>query len=168
MSSLVGKDVESICGKCGDVWHVAVAAVGTQIVKVQCKQCGAYHRYRPPQKAKGESTSTRRVASAGGSSRASSSAARAPKPPPGPLVAADPLRPIKVYKPHFTFAVGDTIDHVTFGRGVVESLPSHERVQVWFDGERRVLVHARASTGSTTSPAAPPLPERRRETSNED
>ena len=37
----VGKDIESICGKCGDVWHVVVAKMGEQIAKVQCKQCGA-------------------------------------------------------------------------------------------------------------------------------
>ena len=48
MSAAVGADVEALCSKCGDVWHVVVAKVGAQIVKVQCKQCGGYHRYKSP------------------------------------------------------------------------------------------------------------------------
>src|SRR5665647_995831 len=46
MSAGVGADVESLCSKCGDVWHVVVAKDGDKIVKVQCKQCSGYHRYR--------------------------------------------------------------------------------------------------------------------------
>ena len=46
MSAGVGADIESICSKCGDVWHVVVAKVGETVVKVQCKECGGYHRYR--------------------------------------------------------------------------------------------------------------------------
>ena len=37
MSAAVGADVEALCSKCGDVWHVVVAKVGDQIVKVHCK-----------------------------------------------------------------------------------------------------------------------------------
>jgi len=48
MSAGVGADVEALCSKCGDVWHVVVAKVGEKIAKVQCKQCGGYHRYRSP------------------------------------------------------------------------------------------------------------------------
>src|SRR4026209_315429 len=48
MPAAVGADVEALCSKCGDVWHVVVAKVGEQIVKVQCKQCGGYHRYKSP------------------------------------------------------------------------------------------------------------------------
>src|ERR1700750_489995 len=54
MSAGVGADVEALCSKCGDVWHVVVAKVGEQIVKGQCKQCGGYHRYKSPQRAPAE------------------------------------------------------------------------------------------------------------------
>jgi hypothetical protein len=47
MSAAVGADIESLCSKCGDVWHVVVAKDGEKIVKVLCKQCGGYHRYKP-------------------------------------------------------------------------------------------------------------------------
>jgi hypothetical protein len=48
MSAAVGADIEALCSKCGDVWHVVVAKVGEAVVKVQCKQCGGYHRYKSP------------------------------------------------------------------------------------------------------------------------
>ena len=48
MSVAVGADIASLCSKCGDVWHVVVAKVGESIVKLQCKECGGYHRYRSP------------------------------------------------------------------------------------------------------------------------
>jgi capsular polysaccharide biosynthesis protein len=49
MQVAVGKDVEAACRKCGEVWHVIVAVEGGKITKVQCKECMAYHRYRPPE-----------------------------------------------------------------------------------------------------------------------
>src|SRR6202012_6152712 len=47
MSAAVGADIEALCSKCGDVWHVVVAKVGDKIAKVHCKQCNGDHRYRP-------------------------------------------------------------------------------------------------------------------------
>ena len=37
MTPAVGADIESLCSKCGDVWHVVVAKVGEEIVRVICK-----------------------------------------------------------------------------------------------------------------------------------
>src|SRR5215831_8256165 len=54
ISAGVGADVEALCSKCGDVWHVVVAKVGEAIVKVQCKQCGGYHRFKSPHGAPAE------------------------------------------------------------------------------------------------------------------
>ena len=34
MSAGVGADVEALCSKCGDVWHVVVAKIGDKIVKM--------------------------------------------------------------------------------------------------------------------------------------
>lgn len=157
----VGNDVESICGKCGDVWHVVVAKVDGRIVKVQCKQCGAVHRHRPPVKAGAvkaprTSTTARSPAATGDKAPRAKRTSKA-KPPSGPFVTADPTRPVRKYRPIETFCVGDAIDHPTFGRGVVESLPEHGKIEVWFSGERKILVHARLS-----SPEAPTLPARKR------
>ena len=159
----VGNDVESICGKCGDVWHVVVAKVGERIVKVQCKQCSAVHRHRPPVKAGAvkaprEPAAPRapgapRAAGVAGTKAPRAKRASTAKLPPGPRVTADPNRPVRKYRPIETFRVGDAIEHPTFGRGVVESLPEHGKIEIWFSGERKVLVHARLA--SQESPALP-------------
>lgn len=133
----VGADIESICGKCGDVWHVVVAKVGARVAKVQCKQCGGLHGYRPPGgSAKSAPTRERRSAAparARGPGRAA---------PAGPLVALDRSKPLRSYHMQDTFAVGDRLLHPTFGEGVVELIIGPQKVQVAFVGARRVLVQA--------------------------
>ena len=100
MSAGVGADVEALCSKCGDVWHVVVAKVGEQIVKVQCKQCSGYHRYKSPHGAPAE--------------KKLPSAIRAPreaKPPverfEKPAVAADLRKPSRPYRASEQFEVGE-------------------------------------------------------------
>src|SRR5262245_30069585 len=142
----VGADIESICGKCGDVWHVVAAKVKDQVVKVVCKQCGNQHRHRPPggaPKAVSTRTTAPRTASAGGGSR---SRPRPPPEPEGPTVEADPNRPVRTYRPLEGYAPGDRIDHPQFGRGVVEGSPGPGKVQVFFHTGRRILAAAKAAS----------------------
>ena len=47
MAFEVGSDIEAMCKVCGDVWHVIVAKIGEKITKVECKQCGKQHRFKP-------------------------------------------------------------------------------------------------------------------------
>jgi len=147
----VGADIESICGKCGDVWHVVVAKVGQKIVKVQCKQCGGLHRYRPlpgaklPSKKKG----TKRAGSAG---RSRAKAVKAPEPPPQPR---DPSVPPRPYRFTEQYQVGDQIDHPKFGVGIVEALLDQGKMQVYFSGERKVLVMAKPAATLSPSSRAP-------------
>src|ERR1043165_8784800 len=42
----VGQDIEAMCGRCGQVWHVVMAKMGDRIAKVVCKRCGGHHGYR--------------------------------------------------------------------------------------------------------------------------
>ena len=44
----VGDDIEDVCSRCGDTWHVVMAKVGDRIAKVVCKRCGGQHGYRGP------------------------------------------------------------------------------------------------------------------------
>jgi hypothetical protein len=142
MSAGVGADVEALCSKCGDVWHVVVAKVGEQIVKVQCKQCGGYHRYKSPHGAPAE--------------KKLPSAIRAPrvaKPPverfEKPAVAADLRKPARAYRASEQFEVGERIDHPSFGQGVVE-IAEPGKVTVFFGSGRRVLVQAKAAAEAKT------------------
>lgn len=150
MSAGVGADVEALCSKCGDVWHVVVAKVGEQIAKVQCKECGAYHRYR--------SSSSEKAAPKARAS-ASSARARVTRAPverfEKPAVAADLSRAIRTYSAVERYAVGDRIDHPTFGQGVVEASPEPGKVTVFFAVGRKVLVQAKDT--STILPRPKPF-----------
>ena len=46
-NSDVAKDIEAVCSKCGESWHVIVAVYDGKIEQVQCKSCGGYHKYKP-------------------------------------------------------------------------------------------------------------------------
>jgi len=147
MSAAVGADIEALCSKCGDVWHVVVAKVGEEIVRVICKECGAQHRYRHPSKAP-----TRRSSS-------SSSSPRAPRAPKvverfaTPAVAADLSKPVRPYKASEQFEVAERIEHPKFGQGVVEATEPG-KVTVFFAVGRKILVQARepSSGGGLTRP----------------
>jgi hypothetical protein len=146
VSAPVGADIESICGKCGDVWHVVVAKVGERIARVQCKQCGSQHRHRPP----GGAPAGRREPTSR-PPHASRPAPAAPELPP-----FDPSRPPLPYHPQHEYRPGDRIAHPSFGIGVVaRSEPG--KVQVVFGTGPRVL--AQAKPASTLAPPAKRPPE---------
>jgi hypothetical protein len=137
MTAAVGADVEALCSKCGDVWHVVVAKVGTQIVKVQCKQCGGYHRYKSPHAAPAEAKLP--------------AAIRAPKAPKAPVerfekpaVAADLTKSVKPYRASEHYDVHERVEHPTFGQGVIE-ISEPGKITVFFASGRRVLAQARAA-----------------------
>jgi hypothetical protein len=136
MTAAVGADIEALCSKCGDVWHVVVAKVGDRIVKVLCKECGGQHRYKSPHGAPPEKKQPTIAARA----------ARAEKAPverfEKPAVAADLGRPVKPYRASEKFEVGDRVEHVNFGQGVVE-ISESGKVTVFFASGRRVLVQAK-------------------------
>lgn len=132
-----GSDVEAICGKCGDTWHVVVAMVGNEIAKVQCKECGGLHKFR-----RLGSKTERRSAGAkktSGGSRARTKAA--PTEPVGPTVEPDLQRAIRNYRADEHFEVADRVHHPTFGLGVVEE-SAEGKVTVWFQSGRKKLAQA--------------------------
>lgn len=137
MAVSVGADIESVCGKCGDVWHVVVAMVGNNVVKVVCKQCGNQHGYRPKGgKAKSKSSSRSTSATKKSSTRSMSKSNE-------PLVPANMDKDVQRYTISTQFNVGDRIEHKKFGLGVVEMELPDKKIQVFFYEGRRVLVHAR-------------------------
>ncbi|HSK04747.1 MAG TPA: hypothetical protein VK932_26030 [Kofleriaceae bacterium] len=150
MSAAVGADVEALCSKCGDVWHVVVAKVGAQIVKVQCKQCSGYHRYKSPHGAPAE--------------KKLPSAIRPPKEPKAPVerfekpsVAADLTKPARPYRASERFEVGERIDHPSFGQGVIE-IAEPGKITVFFATGRRVLVQSKDGGTATSSGLSRPKP----------
>ena len=141
MPAAVGADVEALCSKCGDVWHVVVAKVGEQIVKVQCKQCSGYHRYKSPHGApaakRQPSLSTPRPV------RSISASAKAPVERfEKPAVAADLTKPARNYAASLKYEVGERVEHPSFGQGVVE-IAEPGKITVFFASGRRVLVQSK-------------------------
>lgn len=160
MTAAVGADVESLCSKCGDVWHVVVAKVGEQIVKVQCKECGGYHRHRPPGGA-----AARKPRSPSSSSSASSSPRRSAlgsgtlkaSPPPSTF-SPDPTLPVRTYSMRETFRPGEQIKHPRFGVGLVERSADPGKISVLFSDGRKILAQAKPDSTLTPGGAASPMP----------
>lgn len=146
MSAAVGADIAALCSKCGDVWHVIVAKVGESIVKVQCKECGGYHRYRT---AAGKAATVKRTSNVG-----KPKVERVVERFDQPSIAADLSRPVRNYAATERFEPGDRLEHPTFGQGTVETVDG-AKMTVFFVVGRKVLVHAKgdaARPGSLTRP----------------
>jgi hypothetical protein len=141
MSAAVGADVESLCSKCGDVWHVVVAKVGDRIAKVQCKECGGYHRHRAPGGAQAKKAT-------GARKRTTAAKARIDV----PKVEPDLSRPARRYQIDQTYQPGERIEHPTFGTGVVEGSPGTGKIDVFFPSGRRVLAQARNAGAGLAPP----------------
>ena len=129
----VGEEVRSICGKCGEQWHVVIALVDGRAAKVECGDCHAQHRYRPAGGAASPRSGTRRTA--GGTRKKAAAAV--------PAVEPDLSKPVRPFRTTETFAVGERIAHPTFGEGVVQALAGPTKIEVLFGAERKMLVHAR-------------------------
>ncbi|HUS65283.1 MAG TPA: hypothetical protein VMZ28_12100 [Kofleriaceae bacterium] len=140
MNPGTGADIESLCSKCGDVWHVVVAKVGDDVVKVQCKECGAYHRHRPPG---GKAATAARKPRAAAGSKRSTPLGRGPAPPPPRAFAPDPMVPARPYSMRETFQPGEQIAHPRFGVGLVERSSEPGKISVMFSDGPRVLAVAK-------------------------
>lgn len=135
----VGEDIEDICTRCGDTWHVVMAKLGERVVKVVCKLCGSQHNYRgeknpPAPTSAGTWGRTRRRRTG----RASASAEQ-------PVVSFDPSKPPRGYSPKDVYAPGERVVHATFGVGVVAAVAGPGKVDVQFPAGARTLACAKSS-----------------------
>jgi hypothetical protein len=133
----VGEDIDALCGKCGQVWHVVMAKMGERIAKVVCKRCGGQHLYRIE-------NATEAVVNKSAGVRSKTRAARvAAEPAAAPIPAFDPSKPPRPYSVQDSFAAGERVVHVQFGTGVVVGSPGPGKVEIAFPTGRRVLASAR-------------------------
>src|SRR5947208_1168879 len=107
----VGEDIEALCGRCGQVWHVVMAKMGDRIAKVVCKRCGGHHGYRT-EKTDGvvEAGSTN-----GSRDGRRSSPRRYPRrdteAPPPAMPPFDPSKPPRPYTAKEAFGAGERLTH---------------------------------------------------------
>lgn len=145
MAFSVGSDVEAMCRTCGDVWHVVVAKLGDKITKVECKQCGKQHRFKPTGDAPDANLQVRRQVA---TPRPVSVSRPRPKPSAPAAVVHDPNRPAREYSIHERFEVGDQLLHKKFGAGIVVAVED-DKVRVKFSESKsdgtKVLLHGRTA-----------------------
>jgi hypothetical protein len=145
----VGEDIEALCGRCGQVWHVVMAKMGSKIAKVVCKRCGGQHLYRtehPPEAAAGGASSASAGATSARALGPRRSRSRVTSPPPVPIPAFDPSKPPRAYSAGLIFTAGERVEHPTFGGGVVTGSPGPGRVEIAFPAGRRVLATAKTAS----------------------
>lgn len=140
----VGEDIEALCGKCGDVWHVVMAKMGERIAKVVCKRCGGHHLYRTSIGAANANATADTGSSTAKGRVVRQRAAEAPAPAPVP--AFDPSKPPRPYAPSEVYATGDRVAHPKFGVGIVTGAPGPGKVEIAFTSGRRVLATARVAS----------------------
>ena len=133
----VGEDIDALCGKCGQVWHVVMAKVGDRIAKVVCKRCGGLHLYRTDNPVDAAARKAPRASSA----RASKTTVA--EPIAAPIPAFDPSKPPRPYSVRETFAPGERVIHAQFGTGVTVGSAGPGKVEIAFPTGRRVLASAR-------------------------
>lgn len=143
--SAVAKDIEAVCSKCGESWHVIVAVADGKIAQVQCKSCGGYHKYRPIATARmslKKNTKTSIAASTREGTPTTAKKQTAPKEV-TPQVApnARPMRPYSIKSSDYQ--LGDRIEHPKFGTGIVDGFPAPGKMNVTFANERILLVYGK-------------------------
>ena len=131
---VVGKDVDSWCTKCKLMLaHTVESVVGGRITRVHCNTCNGQHAHRakPP--------------AAPGTTKPRVRRDTEPKPPnyANLLKGRDPAKARK-YATTDRFAVGDLINHATFGLGLVTLLKDVNKIEVVFSEGPKVLLHRRA------------------------
>jgi len=127
----VGADTDNKRAKCGDGAHVIVSIINGRTGKVECKSCNSQHRHRLTDAEKLMKPAKR-----------ASRKNVAPEPV-GPMVEPDLSRPIRPYQTSEIYAVGDRIDHQSFGTGVIERIMSPSKVQVYFSDGQKMLLQGR-------------------------
>ena len=145
----VGEDIEALCGRCGQVWHVVMAKMGNKIAKVVCKRCNGQHLYRTELSVETAASAAREAKGSSASSitGARRSRARVAVAPPAPVPPFDPAKPPRAYSAALVFTAGERVSHPMFGGGVVTGSPGPGKVEIAFPAGRRVL--ASAKTAST-------------------
>ena len=133
----VGADIESLCSKCGDVWHVVVAMVKDKVAKVQCKECKAEHRYKDP---KGKKNAAPKKKKATTTRKRTTKKAVEPE---LPVIEADMDKPVRAYRASEEFEPGQRVKHVKFGEGVVQRGMGPGKIEVRFDDVPKLLACAK-------------------------
>jgi len=136
-----GGTIDSWCGKCKLVLaHTIEAMVGNKPARVQCNTCKAQHAYKPNQP-NGVTRQSRE-----GTMKATATAPKTTKPRASKyqsLIKGKDIPSAKKYSSKDKYALGDVLDHPSFGFGVTTAVKDATKIEVLFEGGSKILIHGR-------------------------
>lgn len=134
----VGKEILSQCNKCKLILaHIIVTMKdATTPDKVMCKTCKGTHSFKDPGATKKKTSVDRVIKSARSRNKVSESVSEL-----WSKALNRSASKARAYNMKESFAMGDIIDHPTFGQGVVERLIDNNKIEVIFQDDYRTLLH---------------------------
>src|SRR5207249_2876704 len=136
----LGGTIDSWCGKCNLILaHTIEAMVGDKPARVHCNTCKAQHSYKPREPVK--TPRQVREREAGGSRGPQPAKARASRYE--VLLKRKDMGLAKRYSPTSNYALGDVLEHPSFGVGVATAVKDGTKIEVLFEHGSKVLVHGR-------------------------
>jgi hypothetical protein len=138
----VASETLSYCTSCKmDLNSRVVAMKGDRIAKVECLTCRKEHAYKAP---KGIDTPTAKPATKRASKKKETAeeVSHSIEVEWEKLMSTHKDTPIKQYSTKGHFALGDKIQHPTFGEGIIGKLIYPNKVEVIFRSDLKVLIYA--------------------------
>ncbi len=158
----VGGEVDAFCTKCKMVLaHTVLAIWAGDIKRVRCNTCMGEHAFRKSEPGSSSTSSTPRAtkprAKAADKPKAAEVAAAAGY---DNLIAGKDRSTARRYDLKQKFAVGELVQHPSFGLGVVAAVRGLDKIDVAFPSTVKTLMHNKgAAPTSFARPAAPKRPD---------
>ena len=137
----LGGNVDCWCGKCKMMLaHTIEAMVGEKPTRVHCNTCRAQHSYKPHPPGESPAKGSKRETAGAGprlqSSRGGGNRYQA-------LLKGKDMASAKNYSTKDSYALGDLVQHPSFGFGVATAIKDVTKIEVLFESGTKVLVHGR-------------------------
>ncbi len=129
------------CTSCKmDLNHTVVAMKGDRIIKVQCRTCKKEHSYKAPKNVNDPAAAPPKKTRATKEQKAAQSTPVEVEW--SKLMAAHESSETRSYSAKSSFALADKVKHPTFGEGIVNKLIYPNKVEVIFQTDVKILIHA--------------------------
>lgn len=148
-TSAVASETIAYCTSCKiDLNHVIVAMKGDRIAKVQCLTCKKEHMYRAPKGSTDPHVATEKKAAKRAKAASHDGDQSEMATSTSIEVEWEKLMnihrdlPLKPYSTKGQFGLGDKLKHPTFGEGIVGKLIYPNKLEVIFQKDIKILIHA--------------------------
>ena len=144
--SMVGKNIDDFCTRCGlTLAHVVLYEVKEAVRGVKCATCGSEHRYRGAKPEKQRHTTATR-----GAARVAPGTPRPVRSTDARLwerrnTAAAPDAIARDYRVTERYEKADMIVHPQFGRGFVETISADSMEVLFREGRKALVMNRRAA-----------------------